>query len=257
MRRRLDDGSRALRRVGGLENTGAHEHRFGAEHAAERRVRGCRDAAGGEVRNGEPPVGGDPRDELERSPEILRRRHPLVLREERERLDLPRDFAKVLHRVDDVARAGLALRPDHRRSLADAPERLAEIPAPAHERHLVVVLVDVVLFVGRREHLGFVDEIHLEGFEDPRFGEVADAAFRHHGDRHGRLDRTNLRDGRHARDPAFAADVGRNALERHHGGGARVLGDLGLLGIDDVHDDAALEHLGEADFHAKLVGREG
>ena len=34
-------------------------------------------------------------------------------------------------------------------------------------------------------------------------------------------------------------------LERHHGARARVLRDARLLGIDDVHDDAALQHLGE------------
>lgn len=32
----------------------------------------------------------------------------------------------------------------------------------------------------------------------------------------------------------------------HHCEGARALGDLGLVGGDDVHDDAALEHLGHA-----------
>ena len=50
----------------------------------------------------------------------------------------------------------------------------------------------------------------------------------------------------HAGDAAVAADVGRHPLERHHRDGAGVLGDLGLLGVDDVHDDAALEHLGQA-----------
>ena len=34
-------------------------------------------------------------------------------------------------------------------------------------------------------------------------------------------------------------------LERHHRRRARVLGDLRLLGRDDVHDDAAAQHLGE------------
>ena len=33
-------------------------------------------------------------------------------------------------------------------------------------------------------------------------------------------------------------------------GRPRVLGDLGLLGVGDVHDDAALEHLGESDVLA-------
>ena len=34
----------------------------------------------------------------------------------------------------------------------------------------------------------------------------------------------------HARDAAFPPDVGGHALERHHGRGAGVLGDAGLLG---------------------------
>ena len=50
----------------------------------------------------------------------------------------------------------------------------------------------------------------------------------------------------HPGDAAVAADVGRHALERHHGAGPGVLGDAGVLGRDDVHDHAALEHLGEA-----------
>ena len=54
----------------------------------------------------------------------------------------------------------------------------------------------------------------------------------------------------HARDAALGADVGGHALERHDGDGAGILGDLGLLGGDDVHDDAALEHLGESALDA-------
>jgi hypothetical protein len=53
----------------------------------------------------------------------------------------------------------------------------------------------------------------------------------------------------HACDAAVAADVGGDALERHDRGGARVLGDLRLLGVYDVHDDAALQHLGQAGLH--------
>ena len=53
----------------------------------------------------------------------------------------------------------------------------------------------------------------------------------------------------HAGDAAVAPDVGRHALERHHRGGTGVLGDLRLLGVDDVHDHAALEHLGQAGLH--------
>ena len=46
------------------------------------------------------------------------------------------------------------------------------------------------------------------------------------------LDAFDHLDGAHARHAAVAADVRRHALERHHRAGARVLGDLRLLGVD-------------------------
>ena len=73
------------------------------------------------------------------------------------------------------------------------------------------------------------------------------------GNRDGVHDFANDLDAGHARDAAFFANVGRNALERHDGAGAGLFGDLGLLGVGDVHDDAALEHFGQADFYAPGV----
>ncbi len=105
-----------------------------------------------------------------------------------------RHLAQVLDRVDDVARSRLALRPDHRGAFADAAERLAEVPAAADERDLVVVLVDVVLLVGRRQDLALVDEVDLERLEDPRLGEVPDAALGHDRDGDRLLDLADLRD---------------------------------------------------------------
>ena len=101
-----------------------------------------------------------------------------------------------------------------------------------------------------------VDEVDLERLEDPRLGDVPDPALGHHGDRDGRLDLADLGDGGHPRDAAVPADVGGDPLERHDGAGPRLLGDLRLGGVDHVHDDAPLEHLGEADLHAEGVGGE-
>ena len=106
--------------------------------------------------------------------------------------------------------------------------------------------------VGRRQHLGLVDVVDAERLEDLRLDEVADAGLGHDRDGHRVHDPVDHRRVAHAGDAAGGADVGRHALERHDGDGAGVLGDLGLLGRDDVHDDAALEHLGEA-----LLGRPG
>ena len=149
---------------------------------------------------------------------------------------------------------GLALRADHRGALGDPAQRLAEVAAAADERHGERPLVDVELLVGGRQHLGLVDVVDAERLQDLRLDEVPDPGLRHHGDRHDRLDLLDLGRVGHPRDAALLADVGGHALERHHGARAGVLGDLGLLGRGDVHDDAALEHLGQAGLHGERAG---
>jgi len=54
----------------------------------------------------------------------------------------------------------------------------------------------------------------------------------------------------HAGDAAFLADIRRHALERHYRASPGVFGNLSLLGVGDVHDDATLEHLGQADLQS-------
>ena len=129
-----------------------------------------------------------------------------------------------------------------------------EVARAAHERDRERPLVDVVLLVGRRQHLGLVDVVHAERLEDLRLDEVPDPSLRHHRDRDGVHDLLDLGRVGHARDPALRADVRRHALERHDGAGAGVLGDLGLLGGGDVHDDAALQHLGQSGLHPEGAG---
>ena len=73
----------------------------------------------------------------------------------------------------------------------------------------------------------------------------SDAALRHHRNRHRRLDALDHRGVAHARNASRRAYVGRDALERHHGARARLLGDLRLLWRSHVHYHAALEHLRE------------
>src|ERR1035438_7183622 len=51
------------------------------------------------------------------------------------------------------------------------------------------------------------------------------------------------------------AYIGRHTLQRHHRRCPRILRDLGLLGVGDVHDDAALEHLRQPDLHSKRLAR--
>ena len=113
------------------------------------------------------------------------------------------------------------------------------------------MLVDVVRLVGGRQDLRLVDVVHLERLQDLGLGEVPDPGLRHDGNRHGFLNLLDHPGARHAGNAARGADVGGNALQRHHRDGAGVLRDSGLLGSGDVHDDAALEHLREPTLDAE------
>ena len=93
-------------------------------------------------------------------------------------------------------------------------------------------------------------------FEDLGFDEVADADLGHDGDGDGGLDGLDHAGVGHAGDAAGGADHGGDALEGHDGDGSGFFGDDGLVYVHDVHDDAALEHLGEAGLEAEAGGGE-
>ena len=109
------------------------------------------------------------------------------------------------HGLHHVACASLTLGADHGGALCDAAQRLTKVPAPAHKRHLEVVLVDVVDLVRGREHLGLVNVVHTEALKDLRLDEVADARLRHDGDGDGLLDGRDHGGIRHACDAAVPA----------------------------------------------------
>ena len=130
VRRRLDD--RRGPRAGSprLEDARADEHAVGAELHHQRGVGRRGDAAGGEEDDRQPAGLGDPLHELAAAPQLLGRVVQLV-RSAWPSCGSRRVIARMWRDgLDDVAGAGLALRADHRRALADAAQRLAEVRAP-------------------------------------------------------------------------------------------------------------------------------
>ena len=192
------------------------------------------DAAGGEVDDRQAALRGDPRDQLERRPQVLGRGRQLRRVERLEPPDPARDRAHVAHGLDDVAGAGLALGADHRRALGDAPQRLAEVGRAAHERHLERPLVDVVRLVGGRQDLGLVDVVDLERLSTCASTKWPMRALAITGIVTASWISRILVGSAMRATPPSRADVGGHALERHHRARAGVLGDLRLLGVGDT-----------------------
>ena len=188
---------------------------------------------------------------------LLGRVVKLLLTEHGEGLHFLHDLAHVLHGVDHVAGAGLALGADHGRAFGNAPQRLAQVARAADKRRGEGMLVDVVSLVGRGQHFGLVDEVDANLLQNLGLGKVADAGLGHHGDGnrlHNLLD--EARPG-HAGHAALGANHGRHPLQSHDRSCAGFLGNAGLFHVHHVHDDAAFQHLGQTDFEAQAGAGNG
>ena len=110
------------------------------------------------------------------------------------------------------------------------------------------MLVDVVGFICRGEHLGFVDVVHAERFKYLRFHKMTDAALCH--DRNA--DRFHdLQDEfwvTHTGNAAIRADISGNAFQRHHRNRSSIFSNLCLIRRDHIHDHTPLKHFRESFF---------
>ena len=163
--------------------------------------------------------------------------------------------AHVAHGLNHVAGAGLALGANHGSTLGDAAQRLAQVLRAAHKRHVELVLVDVVHVVGWGKHLGFVDVIDFDGLQNAGLGDVADAHLGHNRNRDGFLNALDHGRVAHTGDTAGGANISGDALQRHHCARAGILRDFRLFGRGDVHDHAALEHLGQITVEFRTILR--
>src|SRR5712692_9031481 len=146
------------------------------------------------------------------------------------------------HRFDNITGAGFALRADHGRTLADAPQSLAQVACAAYKRHTEKVFVDMEMLVSRRQHLGFIDAIHADGLQNLGFYEMSNTTLRHHRNSHSLFNLNNQFGIAHTRHAALRANISWHPLQRHHCRRSRVLRDTRLLSVDNVANHAAPEH---------------
>ena len=158
-------------------------------------------------------------------------------------MDLLLHLAHVVHGLHDISCAWLAFRADHRGAFLDTAECFSQVLGAADKGHRELRLIDVVDVISRREHFGLVDVVDIDGLKDLCFRDMPDPAFCHDRDAYGLLDAFDHRRVAHAGDASCSPDVCRYPLQRHDCARPCILGDSGLLGRRDVHDDTTLEHL--------------
>ena len=241
----------AARLVAGLEDAGANEHALGTQVHHQGCVSGGGHAAGGEVDHGQTAVLLDIAQQLHGDLQLLGSLEELIVTQALDAADLGVHGTHVADCLDHVTGARLALGADHGSALGDAAQGLAQVTGTADEGYLELGLVDMIHVVGGRQHFTLVDVVDLNGLQDLGLGEVADAALGHDRDGNGLLDPLDHLGVAHAGHAASRADVSGDPLQRHHGASAGFLGDAGLLRGRDVHDDAALQHLGQ--FLVQLI----
>ena len=103
-------------------------------------------------------------------------------------------------------------------------------------------------FIGRSQDFGFVDVIHAQLLKYLGFRKMADAALGHYRYGNRGHDLANFFGRGHARHATLGANLRRNPLQRHDRYCSGLFSNHRLLGVGDVHDDAAFEHFCQAGF---------
>lgn len=170
MRDSLHNSLRSLRRIPTLKDPTAHKHPIAPQLHHERRICRCRHTPSRKVHHRQTPQLRRLLEQRVVDAELLGIRVQFRSAHRRRLLDVRVDLPHVAHRLDDVARAGLAFCADHRCALKDAAQGFAEVAAAADEGDAEGVLVDVVDGVGGREDFRLVNVVYAEGFEDLRAG---------------------------------------------------------------------------------------
>ena len=143
-------------------------------------------------------------------------------------------------RLYDIAGSRLTFGTDHRRSLVDPAECLAEIFCTADKRYFEISFVNMVDIIRRGENLTLVDVVDFDGFKNLCLYKVADAAFCHNRNGNGFLNAADHLRITHTGNAAGCTDVCRNPLQCHNGTGTSFLGNMRLLRSGNVHDHATL-----------------
>ena len=109
--------------------------------------------------------------------------------------DQATDFAlhqsHVAHCLHHIARAWFTFGANHRGTLSNTSQRLAQVLRATHEGHVKLRLVDVVDIVGRAQHLAFVNVVNLNGLQNLRLSNMSNTALCHHWNAHRLLNATN------------------------------------------------------------------
>src|SRR5664280_293202 len=146
-------------------------------------------------------------------PEVLRLDYEFILEHRLHLANLVHDRSHVGDRLRDVSGARLALRPYHRGSLADTPQRLSQITCSAYEGDLELPLVDMIGDISGGQYFAFINEVDAHILQYPCFGDVSDSYLGHDRNRdsvHDLLDKPWVS---RSCDAAFPANIGRNPFE--------------------------------------------
>jgi hypothetical protein len=165
----------------------------------------------------------------------------LILARGLEKLYFRHYRAHMAHRLDNIARAGLALSAYHGCAFFDPAQRLAQIFCAADKGGRKLSFVDMMYIIGGGQNLALVDAVYAKLLQNLRLDKMPDSALRHYRYFYSLLDGFNDLGVAHSGNPAYGTNVRRDTLQRHYRNSTGGFGYFCLFGRGNIHYNAALQ----------------
>ncbi|KAJ0640462.1 hypothetical protein HanLR1_Chr16g0615781 [Helianthus annuus] len=110
------------------------------------------------------------------------------------------------------------------------------------------MLINMVHIISQCQHLTLINIINTNGFQNLSFNKMTNPSLGHNGYCNSLFNLLNELGVAHSSNPTLSTDIRGHTLQCHDCARARFFSYPCLLRVDDVHDDAASEHLGKPNF---------
>ena len=153
------------------------------------------------------------------------------------------NHAHVAYSLNNISCTWLTLCANHGCTFCNTAQCFAKVLCSTNERHIKLVLINVINIVSWRKYFAFIDIIDFNSLKNLCFNKVSDTHFCHYWNADCFLNATYHLRIAHTRNTTCSADIGWNALQCHYCASTSSLSYACLFRSCNVHNYTAFKHL--------------